>query len=52
MEWHTAAGMKQIEDGEVQSGMYWLRDAGKFQSMLNVFQTITMGPEDFITPQE
>ena len=52
MEWHTAAGMKQIEDGEVESGMYWLRDAGKFQAMLNVFQTVTLGPDDFITPQE
>ena len=52
MEWHTAAGMKQIEDGEAESGMYWLRDAGKFQSMLNIFQTVTMGPDDFITPQE
>ena len=52
MEWHTAAGMKQIEDGEAESGMYWLRDAGKFQSMLNIFQTVTMGPDDFITPQD
>ena len=51
LEWHTAAGMKQIEDGESENGMYWLHDAGKFQSMLNVFQTITMGPDDFITPE-
>ena len=52
LEWHTAAGIKQIEDGECENGMYWLRDAGKFQSMLNIFQTVTMGPDDFITPQD
>jgi len=51
LEWHTAAGLKQIEDGETENGMYWLRDAGKFQAMLNIFQTVSMGPDDFITPE-
>jgi hypothetical protein len=49
LDWHTAAGLKQVEDGECENGMYWLRDAGKFQAMLNVFQTVSMGPDDFIT---
>ena len=48
MEWHTAAGMKQIEDGDADSGMYWLRDAGKFQSMLCTLSTITIGEGDFL----
>ena len=52
LEWHTAAGLKQVEDGETENGMYWFRDAGKFQAMLNVFQTISMGPDDFITSPE
>ena len=52
MEWHTAAGMKQIEDGEAENGMYWLRDAGKFQAIGNLLQTINVGPHDFITPVE
>jgi hypothetical protein len=52
LDWHTAAGLKQVEDGEAENGMYWLRDAGKFQAMLNVFQTVSMGHDDFITSPE
>jgi hypothetical protein len=52
LEWHTAAGLKQVEDDENENGMYWLRDAGKFQAMLNVFQTVSMGHDDFITSPE
>ena len=49
LQWHTASGLKQVEDGESETGMYWLRDAGKCQAILNIFETISMGDDDFIT---
>ena len=48
LEWHTVAGMHQIDDDEAENGMYWLRDAGKFQSMLCTLTTISVGEGDFI----
>ena len=50
--WHTEAGKHQLEDGETDSAICWLRDAGKFQAMGNLLQTINVGPHDFITPVE
>ena len=47
VEWHTNIGVKMIDDGEEQSGVCWLRDAGKFQSMLDSLCNISVGPEDF-----
>ncbi len=52
MEWHSAAGLSQINDGEKENAVYWLRDAGKFQAMLNIVCSIGVGPDDFITPDE
>jgi len=49
LEWHTVAGMSQIADDEAENGMYWLRDAGKFQSMLCTLSTIHIGEGDFLT---
>ena len=50
--WHTQAGKHQFEEGDTDSAVCWLRDAGKFQAMGNVLQTINVGPHDFITPLE
>ncbi len=52
IEWHTAAGQHQFEEGDTQSAVCWLRDAGKFQSMTNILHTINIGPNDFITPAD
>ena len=52
VDWHTTAGEHQFEEGETQSAVCWLRDAGKFQSMLNILQYINVGEHDFITPIE
>ena len=48
--WHTEAGKHQIEGDDSESAICWLRDAGKFQAMANLLQTINVGPHDFITP--
>ena len=50
--WHTEAGKTQFENSEYDAAVYWLRDAGKFQAMGNILQTINVGPHDFITPLE
>ena len=50
--WHTEAGKYQLEEGETQAAVCWLRDAGKFQAIGNILQTINVGPHDFITPAE
>ena len=52
IHWHTEAGKSQFEDSEYDAAVYWLRDAGKFQAIGNVLQTINVGPHDFITPLE
>ena len=52
MHWHTEAGTSRFEDGETEAAICWLRDAGKFQAMANLLQTINVGPNDFITPFE
>ena len=36
------------EDGEV--GAAWLKDAGKFQAIMNILQTIECGPDDPMCP--
>lgn len=51
-QWHTEAGKVQFEQGDTQSGVCWLRDAGKFQSIINILMTINVGDHDFITPME
>ena len=47
LEWHTKAGLIQMEEGEERSTVCWLRDAGKFQAMHNILSTVTTGPNDW-----
>ena len=47
VEWHSRVGHRLAEDGDTRSAMGWHRDAGKFQSILNILDTVTVGPEDF-----
>ena len=47
LEWHTKAGIAQMEDGEERSAVCWLRDAGKFQAIHNILSTVTTGPNDW-----
>ena len=50
--WHTGAGEQQFKDGETQSAVCWLRDAGKFQAILDILMSIHVGDGDFITPAQ
>jgi hypothetical protein len=52
IEWHTQAGINvgSNSQGQDESAVYWLRDAGKFQAMCDIICSINVGPEDTITP--
>lgn len=45
--WHTKIGEQCFEKGQTASGACWLRDAGKFQSMLDSLMSIQIGEDDF-----
>ena len=45
--WHTSYGKHLMEDGQTDTGVAWLRDAGKFQAILSLLQDMTVGPDDF-----
>ena len=47
LEWHSRVGARLAEDGDIRSAMGWHRDAGKFQAVLNIIETIGVGPDDF-----
>ena len=49
VSWHTNVGVEHFPDEE-QAGVCWLRDAGKFQSMMDIMQSINVGQDDFVTP--
>ena len=45
--WHTKMGLNFAEQADSEQAMGWLRDAGKFQAILNILDTISVGPNDF-----
>ena len=47
LEWHSRVGARLAEDGDIRSAMGWHRDAGKFQAVINILDTIGVGPDDF-----
>ena len=47
LDWHSRVGIRLANDGDHRSAMGWLRDAGKFQAVLNILDTVGVGPEDF-----
>ena len=47
ISWHTTVAEKMIEEGEIASAMCWARDAGKFQSCMNILTTVGVGNDDF-----
>ena len=47
LEWHSRVGVRLADEGDHRAAMGWLRDAGKFQAVLNILDTVGVGPEDF-----
>jgi len=52
IEWHTRMGELQIEAGHTESAFCWLRDAGKFQSMMDSLVNICVDDDDFTCKQD
>ena len=52
IQWHTQVAIAEFEDGNEKCGICWLRDAGKFQSMLDILVNISIGPDDYTCSQE
>ena len=46
LNWHTKMAEQMMEDGEFGPAAGWLKDAGKFQAIMNILQTIEIGDDD------
>ena len=46
--WHTSSGIEEMKEGNIKDAVFWERDAGKFQAMLNILSSISMGSQDFL----
>ena len=46
IQWHTEVGAARFKDGEDESGIAWMRDAGKLQAALGQVLEVTLGDED------
>ena len=52
IEWHRHVALAQLDDGNKQSMGAWMRDAGKFQAVLDILCSIAVGPDDFTCNHE
>lgn len=46
LAFHSKMGHELAKEGEPTAAMAWLRDAGKWQAILNIATTITAGNDD------
>jgi len=46
-DWHCKMANSLLEDGMPDQAMGWSRDAGKFQAIMNILQTISVQNDDF-----
>ena len=46
-EWHVNMTNRLLEDGQHGPAMGWSRDAGKWQAIMNILQTISVQNDDF-----
>jgi len=44
--WHMTVASKLREAGDTGPADAWLRDAGKFQAIMNIFDTVSWGDND------
>ena len=45
--WHSESGMKESRAGDHRSALFWSRDAGKFQAIMCILDTIGVCDDDF-----
>jgi hypothetical protein len=44
--WHTRVGENANDRGDTDCGTAWLRDAGKWQAIMDIAMSIGLGPND------
>ena len=44
--WHTKVGEAAMERGDTDCGTAWLRDAGKWQAVMDIILSIGLGDKD------
>ena len=44
--WHKQVSIQLFEAGETEAAAAWSRDAGKFQAMANILDTVCFGEND------
>ena len=47
IEWHSKMGAKLVDEGQEGAAMAWFRDAGKWQAVANILDTINVSGDDF-----
>ena len=52
VDWHKGVAIRQLEDDNQESMGAWMRDAGKFQAVMDILSSIAIGPEDFTCNHE
>ena len=51
VHWHTKVGEAAMERGDTDCGTAWLRDAGKWQAVMDIVMSIGLGPNDHMVCQ-
>ena len=51
-DWHKGVSIRQLEEGNRESMGAWMRDAGKFQAVMDILTSIAIGPDDFTCDHE
>ena len=47
IDWHIKMAKDMMEAGDFDPAAGWLKDAGKFQAIMNILTTIEVGSDDF-----
>ena len=50
--WHTKIGERHFSEGCVEGGTSWMRDAGKFQAIMDIALSVSLGDNDAWLCQE
>ena len=45
--WHQKIAEAHLERGETDAAGAWMRDAGKFQAVMDILTSVSLGPDDF-----
>ena len=46
-EWHKTIAKQYLDKGELETAGAWMRDAGKFQAVMDILTSVSLGPDDF-----